>query len=268
MSAAALAQALRDAGIDVREDPGWTRRGRHWQDRWLLRGKPIGVMHHHTSIPVPYPVNGLNGSRDGRIKCNINTKPDGTLWLVAYGACNYSSGPGLSDIRDRVVAEGLVPVANARELGYTRADDDTDGNPLFFNFENDHPGDGSPMPRAQSEVIPLATAVVLEYFDLAVDNVISHAEWTARKHDPYWNTNRRVIETIRAETEELMLNAHERQTVKLMHKAWTRSRTGSVEDEQLRIILRSRSANDGPSEELIREIAREVVDGARVVPAE
>lgn len=203
MTASALASELRAAGLTVREDPGWERRGRNWQDRRLFRGKPVGVMHHHTSIPVPYPVSALNGSRDGRIKCNINTKPDGTVWLVAYKACNYSSGPGLSAVLESVRA-ATPRIGNARDMGYTRADDDTNGNPYFLNFENDHPGDGRPIPDVQLDSIVAATRVALDHYGLEVGNVLSHAEWTARKHDPYWDGDRRAIETIRQRLETPM----------------------------------------------------------------
>lgn len=189
MTAAKLASALRAAGLTVKEDKGWTTRGGGW-----TKGKPVGVMHHHTAPPVPYPIARLNGSGDGYIKCNINTKPDGTIWLVAYEACNYSSGPGSSVVLKEVQA-GKVPTANAKARGLK---DNTNGNPYFWNFENDHAGNGSIIPAVQLEALAIATVVVNKHFGLQYDNVISHAEWTSRKTDPFWNKNSRCIEGIRS----------------------------------------------------------------------
>jgi hypothetical protein len=91
VSAAQLLAQLRNAGLNVREDPGWASRGSRW-----AAGKPIGQMEHHTAPPVPYPIHRLNGS-DGFLKANMNIKQDGTVWLLAYLACNFSSGSG-SDV--------------------------------------------------------------------------------------------------------------------------------------------------------------------------
>jgi hypothetical protein len=151
-------------------------------------------MHHHTAPPVPYPVDDLAGHDSGKIKCNMNTKPDGTVWVVAYEATNYSSGNGSSKVLKEVRA-GTPPSANAKDRGLS---DDTNGNPYFWNFENDHPGNGSIIPAVQYDAIITATNVVLEYWNLDPGNVISHAEWTARKTDPYWNDDKRCIEDLRA----------------------------------------------------------------------
>ena len=54
----------------------------------------------------------------------------------------------------------------------------------------------------QHDAIVVATQVVLDHYGLAPGNVISHAEWTARKRDPFWNGDRRCIEQIRAQLED------------------------------------------------------------------
>lgn len=188
-----LADELRAAGLTVKEYSGWSTRG----GSWAQGGAPVGLMEHHTANPVPYPVDQLAGSDQGRIKCNINTKPDGTIWLIAYEACNYSSGSGVGKVLSEVKA-GTPPSENAVDRGWDSGDDDTNGNPYFFNFENDHAGDGGPMPDVQFQAIIVASQVVAKHFGLSEKNTISHAEWTARKTDPYFNGSRRVIEDIRS----------------------------------------------------------------------
>ena len=183
------------AGLPVRQRSGWETRG----GRWAAADRPIAVMHHHTAPPVPFPLSKLDGSLDGRIKCNINTKPDGTIWLVAYNACNYSSGPGSSQVW-RDVRNGVVPTGNAKSRDLW---DDMNGNPWYWNFENDHPGDGSPIPQDQFNSIVGATMVILLHYDLPKTAIISHAEWTRRKIDPLWSTSNRVaITQIRNAVEE------------------------------------------------------------------
>ena len=193
-----LLDELAAAGLNVSGYGDWQNRGGTWAINYG-RPQPAGVMHHHTAPPVPYPVHRLIGSR---LKANINTKPDGTVWLLAYGACNYSSGPGnygvLSDVR-----QGIVPTANARDLGLA---DNINGNPHYWNFENDHPGDGSPLPKVQFDAIVATTKIVADHFGLdAATQTISHAEHTSRKTDPYWDGDRRAIDTIRAALQEDMM---------------------------------------------------------------
>jgi hypothetical protein len=186
MTAVRLADALRDSGLSVSEYDGWENRGSAWSV-----GIPVGVMVHHTAPPVPFPVGSLVGSQ---LKANQNVKPDGTIWLLAYRACNYSSGSGSSKVLAEVRA-GTPPSANAKERGLS---DDTSGNPWFWNIEVDHPGDGSPIPGVQLDALAVSISVVAEYWNLTVGNVCSHAEWTARKSDPYWNHDRRCIDEVRS----------------------------------------------------------------------
>lgn len=192
-----LADELRAAGLHVEEDPGWQVRGNPW-----ARGKPVGIMEHHTAPPVPFPISRLNGSTDKRIKCNMNTKPDGTVWLVAYQACNYSSGLGSSVVFVQAL-RGEAPTQNAADRNLQ---DNMNGNPFFWNIENDHPGDGSPIPQVQLDAIETATRVVADHYGLVYESVIGHCEWTSRKRDPYWNADYRCIAQIR---EALMPTADE-----------------------------------------------------------
>lgn len=206
MAATDLLKACEAAGIDVRADSGWESRGGSWLLRnpfkaGTIKNQPIAIMHHHTAPPVPYPIPKLNGTSDGLIKCNMNTKPDGTLWLVAYKACNYSSGKGSSVVL-KEMKSGTPPTKNALERNLV---DDTYGNKYFWNFENDHPGDGSKIPDDQLATIITSSIIVINYFEIQNDSILSHSEWTRRKRDPYWNSSLRAIEEIRRLVEESMI---------------------------------------------------------------
>lgn len=192
MTAKALFDAHKKAGLDVHVYGDWANRGGTW-----ATGKPSGIMQHHTAPPVPFPVHRLVGSR---LKANVNTKPDGQVWLLAYGACNYSSGPGSSVVLRKNVNLKTPPTQNALQRGLK---DDFNGNPWYWNYENDHPGDGSPLPKVQFEAIVESTRIVAEHFQLdPATQTISHAEHTRRKSDPYWDADRRCIETIRQALKE------------------------------------------------------------------
>ncbi len=188
MSANTLLAALKAAGLHVVEEPGWKTRG----NRWNVDGKPEGVMQHHTAPPNPYPINKLYGPPFYRTKCNQATHEDGTLYLVAYGACNYSSGYGSLKVLKENVRKSIAPTNNAKVIGIKS------GNRHFWNCENSHPGDGSELPDVQLQTIVVSNIVVNNHFELNHEQTISHAEWTRRKIDPRWNgSNRTAIEQIR-----------------------------------------------------------------------
>lgn len=186
---------LRDAGLTVVEHPGWETRGVAWPV-----GSPVGIMVHHTAAPVPYPVPNLAGDTDGRVKCNLNVKQDGTVVVIAGRACNYSSGMG-SNVVLAETKKATAPPANARERGLV---DNTNGNPFYYNIEVDHLGDGSPLPDAAYDALLTACRVVLDTYNRVPDQIVSHAEWTARKIDPYWDGSTRTAAAIRSELETEM----------------------------------------------------------------
>jgi len=188
-SPADLVEFLKGAGLTVVEYDGWATRGGSWNG-----GHPTGLMIHHTAPPVPYPVANLAGVHDGRIKANVNVKPDGTVYLLAYNACNYSSGQGSSVVLAEARA-GTPPTANASTRGLH---DDRGLNSYYFNFEVDHWGDGRPIPDIQHDALALAARISAAHFDLTYANTVSHAESTGRKVDPYWSGDRRAIEGVRA----------------------------------------------------------------------
>jgi len=188
MTANQLLADLRNAGLNVIEEPGWRTRG----NRWNVDGKPEGVMQHHTAPPNPYPIKRLYGPPAYRIKANMATHENGRLYLIAYGACNYSSGYGMFDVLVNNVRKSIAPTHNGTKRG-TKS-----GNRHFWNYENSHPGDGSPIPKVQLETIIESNRIVNEHFGLDPEQTISHAEWTRRKIDPRWNgSNRTAIEQIR-----------------------------------------------------------------------
>ncbi len=188
MSANQLLADLKTAGLTVVEEPGWKTRG----GTWAVGGKPEGVCQHHTAPPNPYPIKRLY---NGQIKANMATHEDGTLYLVAYEACNYSTGRGSSVVLNENVRAENPPTANAITRRLT---DDKGGNRYFWNYENSHPGDGSPLPSVQLETIVVSNVVVNAHFGLNWKRIISHAEWSRRKIDPRWNGgNRTAIEQIR-----------------------------------------------------------------------
>lgn len=173
-----LLAALRAKGLNVRQYAGWQTRGTEWAE-----GAPIGTMPHHTAPPLPYPLRDLSGVDTGRVKCNINIKADGTVWLVAFNACTYSSGSGSSVVVDEV-RRGVVPPATARERGLA---DDTGGNRVFFNVEVDHAGDGRPQTPEAVAALALVHLTVADFYGYTDTAMASHAEFTGRKGDPAWN---------------------------------------------------------------------------------
>ena len=201
MNAGHLLADLRNAGLNVVEEPGWEKRG----NRWNVDGKPEGVMQHHTAPPNPYPIKRLYGPPLYRIKANMATHENGRLYLIAYNACNYSSGYGMQS-RLIDVRKSIAPTTNAPHKG-TKS-----GNRHFWNYENSHPGDGSPIPQVQLETIIESNRIVNEHFGLDPEQTISHAEWTKRKIDPRWNgSNRTAIEQIREGVAEMAIMSKEAQ---------------------------------------------------------
>lgn len=170
--------ALRAVGLNVRQYAGWQTRGVEWSE-----AVPIGTMPHHTAPPIPYPLRDLAGDDTGRIKCNVNIKADGTVWLIAFNACTYSSGRGSSVVVDEVM-HGVPPHATARERGLA---DDIGGNRLFFNVEVDHPGDGRSQTPEAVGALALVHVVAAEFYGYVDTAMASHAEFTGRKRDPSWN---------------------------------------------------------------------------------
>jgi len=197
MTADLLLTALKTAGLYVVEEPKWKTRGK----KWAKHGQPEGVMQHGTGLPNPYPMKRLYGLR---IKANMGTLEDGTLHLIAYRACNYSSGRGSLKVLNDNVRKSIAPTHNALVRGVKS------GNRNFWNYENSHPNNRSAIPQVQLDTIVESTRIVLDHFELDAEQVISHAEWTRRKVDPLWaGSNRTAIEQIRQQLEDDMATLSE-----------------------------------------------------------
>ncbi len=210
MSATRLLTDLRAMGLRVVEEPGWKTRG----NNWAVNGEPEGVMQHHTAPPNPFPIKKLYGPLFFRTKCNTATHEDGTLFMVAYKACNFSSGRGMSVVLRDNIRKSIAPVRNATKRGLKG------GNRHFWNFENSHPGDGSVIPQIQLDTIIVSTQVVMDHFGINPEQVISHAEWSRRKIDPNWNgSNRTAINQIREGVENTMAQLSP-EAQKFYEEAW------------------------------------------------
>lgn len=193
-------RTVEDLGVELVDWHNPDGRGASWQ-----AGRPVGQMVHHTAPPNPYPLNKLSGESDGLIKSNVTPRADGKLYLLAEGACNYSSGMGLSAVLEDVKA-GVAPQGRARDLGYTRADDDVNGNPWYVNYEVDHPGDGSPLPEGQWKALIAGLVAGCVAFGLTPNQTVGHAEHTARKVDPRFGDGdaHQVMNEIRRTVKEVL----------------------------------------------------------------
>lgn len=190
-----LADAFRDAGIAVIEEPDWETRGKAW-----VKGRPIGGLQHHTAAPVPFPVRSLY--KPVRIKCNFNVKADGKVHVIAAGSCNFSTGEGSSIVR-KETRDGIAPSGTAKARGLV---DDAGGNAWYITNETDHLGKGQKIPEAQYDAVLKCWVVIFERLGWVAEKLIAHGEWTDRKSDPHWNDkdSHQNLEDLRADLRDLL----------------------------------------------------------------
>jgi hypothetical protein len=159
-----MADALRNAGLPVREVPGWQTRG-HGQ-----MGEILGVICHHTAGPASgdYPSEGVvvNGrpGLEGPL-ANLGLTRNGT-WVV--------------------IAAGQAWHAGVGSISWCPANQ---GNAHCLGVEAESCGvrdDWSPQQRAS---YPRGVAALLSHFNLPASRAIGHKEWAAgRKIDPaFWD---------------------------------------------------------------------------------
>jgi peptidoglycan hydrolase-like protein with peptidoglycan-binding domain len=152
-----IAQVLRDAGLTVREAPGWETRGTATFD-------PVGVMWHHTASGPNWTDQSLtnllvNGRPDlsGPL-CQLQLNRDGSYVVIAAGRANHAGAGAWNGI--------------------------TTGNTSFIGIEAANDGVGEPWPAAQLDAYYRGTAALIRHINGSVENVIGHKEWTTRKIDP------------------------------------------------------------------------------------
>lgn len=156
-----LATFLRDAGLQVVEEPGWKARGNP------LPGMPDTIVVHHTATsdraPGDLPTRRLliEGRSDlpGPL-CQIALSRAGVVHLVSSGKANHA-GKG--------VWKGQS------SSGYT----------VGVEAEND--GSGRPWPVKQLDAYERLCAALCRYLNVGADRVCGHREWAlprGRKTDP------------------------------------------------------------------------------------
>jgi hypothetical protein len=160
-----LPQVLRDAGLDVREDPGWQTRGRPFPTTPLL-----GVIGHHTAsakgsgeFPSLHAVTVAGNPTTPPPLANLMLGRATGRWLVtASGVANHA-GTG---------SHGQWPrnAANARTIG--------------IEAENDGLGD-EPWTLQMMESFEIGVAALLAHVGRQADDFVAHYEWApVRKVDP------------------------------------------------------------------------------------
>lgn len=174
-----MADVLRDAGLPVREVPGWQTRGHG------AMGSVLGVLAHHTAGPATgdFPservvVNGRTGLA-GPL-CNLGLTRSGT-WVVVAAGQAWHAGTG---------SVSWCP-ANS-------------GNSRLIGVEAESVGTRDDWTAAQRSNYPRGVAALLRHLRLPASRVIGHKEWApTRKIDPaFWDMNNFRADTARWMTEE------------------------------------------------------------------
>lgn len=163
-------QILRDAGLKVREVPGWRDRGRPASTGGL---NPAGVLCHHTATgPNVSDVALIDLLVRGRSDlpgplCHFALTRDGTVHIVAAGRANHAG---------RAKSSGTVAGG--------------DGNSLYWGIEAANSGTGEPWPKAQYDAYVRLCAVLCEKVTgNSVNTVRAHRETSVTgKIDPHGPT--------------------------------------------------------------------------------
>ncbi|WP_327354628.1 peptidoglycan-binding protein [Streptomyces sp. NBC_01304] len=169
----ALARALRDEGVRMREHGNWKTYNRNHKGSW---GPVHGVMLHHTAGRKSLSL-CRTGTPDlpGPLCIGLISK-DGTVHLVGYGRTNHA-GSGSTAVLDAV--------RTSRALPSRPGPDAVDGNARFYGFEIENLGDGhDPYPAAQLDAVERLSAAICRSHGWPGARVIGHKEWTRRKIDP------------------------------------------------------------------------------------
>lgn len=156
-----LAQALRDAGLKVAEQPGWQDRGRG------PMGEVRGVLCHHTAGPRTGIMPSLRVITDGRPGLpgplsQLGLGRDGTWFVVAAGRANHA--------------------------GAGKWDSVTTGNSSFIGVEAENSGlPDDPWPKVQMDSYRRGVAAILKRLGADETMCCGHKEYAlpkGRKPDP------------------------------------------------------------------------------------
>jgi N-acetyl-anhydromuramyl-L-alanine amidase AmpD len=161
-----LADVIRRAGLNVREEPGWQTRAR--RSGPYANGRPTHVMVHHTAS-----YQSSDGQRDVNYMCytssyrpiaNLYLDRSGTVWVLAAGATN-TNGVGTDTWGGGVPNDSM--------------------NLYAISIEGANNGRGEPWPKVQTDAYVQLVAALCNQYNIPVSHVRAHAEWSpGRKIDP------------------------------------------------------------------------------------
>lgn len=189
-----LPKVLEDAGLQVEVVQGWDSIGTATSDHGP-RFRSVDMMMQHHTVRHPYPVKNCFPKPDGNRKrysnCNVLSREDGTLYVIAAGYAQYSSGKGSKT----VLLEARKEIAPSGTAGRRGLVDDFYVARYTINCEASHPGDGSAMPAVQEQAMVTMWAAICDYMGWTQNRLVGHTEYTRRKIDPRWNggTNRTPV---------------------------------------------------------------------------
>lgn len=163
-----MPDALRAAGLTVKEIDGWERRAR--STGGLVEGPVAIIVHHTTSGPSRQAADEANTlaktARDskGRLVAplaNLFLDRQATWWVLAGGGANTNGTGG---------PWGPIPKdsANVRVIGIEAANN----------------GVGEPWSTAMQDSYVKGVAALADAYGIDSKHVLAHYEWTSRKIDP------------------------------------------------------------------------------------
>lgn len=207
-----LADALRDAGVEVVEVQGWKTRG------YDFPVKPRVVVGHHTASAPGSKIPSLNILINGRSDlpgplCQIGLSRDAVAYVVASGKANHA-GPGQWK--------------------------DVTTSSLTVGIEAENSGVGEPWAADQLAAFDTCAAVLLNLLDQPASMYCGHKEWalpTGRKIDPHGidlDQQRGRINTLLTEGFDMALSDED--------KAWIRAEMAKVAGQ-----VASHQIKDGPT---------------------
>jgi len=154
-----IADRLREAGLVVKEQPGWQTRGK--SDGFT----PNGVMWHHTASGLGRDAPSLGTVTDGRIDlagplCNVLMTRSNICIVIASGKANHAGTGAWRGVTNR-------------------------GNSTMYGIEIENTGYNSTEPWRLDQlfVIAKATAALIGYDASRVPECCMHKEYTSRKID-------------------------------------------------------------------------------------